>query len=474
MSDLEYIFHPKSIAIIGAKSQPLSATNYFFLNPLIDFGYGGNIYPVNPKASEISGLKAYPSILDIPGPVDHVTCGIRADLTPQLMRECVAKGVKVVHLYTSGFSETGREKGISLEKEIIKIARQGNIRVLGPNCLGIYCPTSKISFKSSFPKDGGNVGFLCQSGGNSIDIVELGNARGVRFNKVVSFGNASDINEAEILEHFTGDPEIKIIVGYMEGTRDGNRLIKALQKAAKIKPLIILKGGITEAGTQAVASHTGSLAGSNVVWESLFRQLGVTQVNDMDELIDLVLLFQHSMPPQGRKIGIIGSSGGSSVLLTDICEKENLTIPPFPDEVKSKLREILSEEADPGTTMRNPVDLASSTPNPTIFSPILKTIADYNGVDLILIYINVSFGWDNGTNVLATMQTESLIETTRELDKPVAVVVRHTGIPESSTFAFGIQESLLQAGIPVFPSFDRASRALDRFVGYYEAKQHRK
>jgi acyl-CoA synthetase (NDP forming) len=188
MPDLDYIFHPKSIAVVGAS--PHSGRTNAFLDSLIQFDYKGKIYPIHPKAGEVSGLKAYPSILDVPGPVDHVICLIRAALAPQLMRECVAKKVKLVQLFTAGFSESGEEQGIRLEKEIVEIALRGNVRVLGPNCLGIYNPSLGMSYQPCFPKESGCVGFLSQSGGSSVDLVMLGGARGVRFSKVVSFGNA--------------------------------------------------------------------------------------------------------------------------------------------------------------------------------------------------------------------------------------------------------------------------------------------
>ena len=158
MSDLEYIFHPESIAVVGAS--PHNSTAEMFLDPLIQFGYKGKIYPIHPKANEVSGLKAYPSIMDVPGPVDHVTCAIRASLTPQLMKDCVAKKVKLVQLFTAGFSESGEEEGIRLEKEISEIARRGNVRVLGPNCLGIYCPGIGIAYDPSFSMESGSVGFF--------------------------------------------------------------------------------------------------------------------------------------------------------------------------------------------------------------------------------------------------------------------------------------------------------------------------
>jgi len=458
MTDLEYIFHPKSIAVVGASPNPFSPASFMFLNPLIQFGYEGAIYPIHPKASEISGLKVYHSILDVPGPVDHVTCAIRADLTAQLMRECVAKGVKLIQLYTAGFSETGQEKGIRMEKEITEIARKGNVRVIGPNCLGMYCPESKITYAPFFPKESGSVGFLCQSGGNTGDIIELGNIRGVRFSKVVSFGNACDLNESDFIEHFTHDPKTKIIVSYIEGTKDGRRFAGALREATRVKPVIILKGGVTEEGNKMAASHTGSLAGNYVIWDSLFRQSRVIQAHDMDEVAELASLFQHLKPPKGRKIGLVGSGGGYSVLITDSCRKEQLIIHPLPEEVRKRLRMILPVEADPGTAVGNPVDVSYSGTNPDIFSATLQTVVNYDELDFVLIYINV----------ILVKQLDFLAEIKKNSDKPMAVVLGGTNSRETKDYAFSLQEKFAQVGLPVFQSFDRATRAINKFMRYYE------
>jgi acyl-CoA synthetase (NDP forming) len=462
MPDLEYIFHPKSIAIAGASRNPPNPVNFFYLNALTQFGYEGELYLIHPKASELSGLKVYPSIMDVPGPIDHVIGGIRASLTPQLMRECVAKGVKLVQLFTAGFSETGQEKGIRLEKEIAEIARRGNVRVLGPNCMGIYCPDSKVSYVASFPKESGSVGFLCQSGGNSYDLIHLGGARGVRFSKVVSYGNASDINEAELLEYFTHDSQTKVIIGYIEGTRDGRRLTNALQKATEAKPVIMLKGGVTEAGTRVAASHTGALAGSNATWSSLFHQLGVMQVYDFQEMVDSILLFLHLKPLTGRKAGLIGIGGGCSVLATDICTREGLTIVPFPLELREKLRAIMPVELDPGTSIRNPVDVSGLGWYPDIFSRALETVASYNGIDFVLTYVTVPIG--KGASVRLNGHINSLIETKKRADKPIATVLHRHDTPEAANLAFNLQNKCAQAGIPVFPSFDQAARAINRFI----------
>ncbi len=469
MSDLDYIFHPSSIAAVGVSGH--SDTTEMFLNPLIQFGYKGKIYPVNPKTGEVSGLKAYPSILDIPGPVDHVTCAIKAALTPQLIRECTAKGVKLVQIFTAGFSETGQEEGIRLEREIAEIARQGNVRVLGPNCMGIYYPKLGISYEPFFPKDGGHVGFISQSGGNSMMLVMLGAARGLRFSKVVSFGNGCDINEADLMEYFADDPETRVIIGYIEGTRDGRRFTEALQKAADAKPVILLKGGTTEVGSKAAASHTAALAGSNIIWESLFHQLGVPQVDDMDELIDLVLLSQHFHHVQGRKIGLVGLGGGNSVLVADSCAREELVVPPFPDELKRRLREILPAEVDPGTSVRNPVDLSASGWNPDVLSQSLEAVDGYDELDFILLYISLHVGTlDPLFKPRVIADIDALIKTKRNLTKPLVMALQDDHVPELVKFTFDIQERCRQADIPVFPSFNRAARAIRRFVRYHEGR----
>jgi acyl-CoA synthetase (NDP forming) len=469
MADLEYIFHPRSVAVVGAS--PHSTVTEMFLDPLIQFGYPGKIYPVHPRASEVSGLKAYPSLMDIPGPVDLVTCAIKAASTPELMRQCVAKGVRLVQMFTSGFSETGEERGILLEKEIVAIAREGNVRILGPNCMGIYYPRLGIAYEPFLPRESGAVAALAQSGGNSIMLVMAGAARGIRFSKVVSFGNACDINESDLLDYFAADAETRIIIGYIEGTRDGRRFIRALHEAAKVKPVIFLKGGTSEAGTRAVASHTGSLAGNKVVWESVFSQCGAVQAAEIDEVIDVALLFQHLQPPQGRKVGLVGLGGGNSVLVTDSCAREDLVVPLFPQELIAKLREILPADVDPGTSVRNPVDLSLSGWNPEVMVKTLEAVDRYPGVDIVLVYINLHAGVLHPTLREWTMgHMRAFAQARRALRKPVLLAIQDDRLPEVTRLSFEVQEVCHAAGIPVFPSFNRAARALNLWLRYYERR----
>ena len=471
MQNLEYIFHPRSIAVVGASNNPLSiATRLFFLSSLKKMGFKGEIYPIHPKENEVAGLKVYPSVLDVPGPVDHVICAIKAHFTPKMMQDCAQKGVKTVHLFTSGFSETGEEKGICLEREIVDIAHKGGVRVIGPNCMGLYCPSSGLSFDSSFPKEAGSVAFLSQSGGNSIELVQLGKTRGVHFSKVISYGNACDLNEADFMEYLADDPETKVITCYIEGVKEGGHFIQALSKATKSKPVIVLKGGLTEAGTGAVASHTGALAGSVQTWNTLFQQLGVVQAYDLEEIIDLVLLFQSINPPRGRRGAAVGVGGGFSVLASDNCEREGLIVPSFPPQLRKELRTIVPEELDPGTSVGNPVDLSGSGWNTDIFSRALTTIANFEGIDFLLIFSAVAFGLYKGTNIMVEQQVNTLIEVKKDIDKPIIMVERSSGDPAVAPFVHDVEQKCLAARIPVYPSTIRAARATSKFIQYYERK----
>ncbi len=212
-----------------------------FLMSFHHFGLKGHVYPVHPKESEVGGLKCYPSVKDIPGPVDYVFGVIPARFTPQFMEDCVVKVVKVVSFFTAGFSESGEAKGKKLEAEIVQIARRGGIRVIGPNCVGIYCPSAGLSFCADFSRKSGSLSLLCQSGGNTCYLVRAFTTRGVYINKAVSYGNACDINETDLLEYFTHDPETRIITAYIEGVKDGKRFLRVLREAAQAKPVIILK-----------------------------------------------------------------------------------------------------------------------------------------------------------------------------------------------------------------------------------------
>ena len=286
---LEFLFHPNSIALVGITTTKPWHWTRTFLEGLIEFEFDRPIYLVNPKGGVIKGHTVHTSLLDTPSSIDYVIALVNAQIAIRLLEECAEKGVRAVHFCTAGFSETGEVERIKLESELVEVARRKGMRIIGPNCMGIYCPESRLSFSPAFAKESGPVGFISQSGGNSICLVRQGALRGVRFSKVISYGNACDINENDLLEYLAHDVDTKIIALYIEGIKDGKRFRRALEEATKKKTVILLKGGITEGGARAVASHTAALAGSRATWDALCHQLGIICVASVEEMIDVLV-----------------------------------------------------------------------------------------------------------------------------------------------------------------------------------------
>ena len=353
-SNLEYVFSPRSMAVVGLSPDPHGTwLNQVYLQAPLDAGFNGPVYPVNLKGGYIGKLRVYASLRDVPGPVDYVISCVPARHTPALLEDCRAAGVKVVQLYTAGFSETGQGEGIELQNQLLEIARRGRLRLIGPNCMGVYCPSSGMSFSLDFPKEPGNIGLLCQSGGNAIYLIRSGTARGLRFSKAISYGNACDLNECDILEYLADDPETKVIAAYLEGTTDGRRFADVLAKAASAKPVVIYKGGYTEAGSRAAASHTGAMAGSQAVWDGVIRQAGAIRVNSIEEMADTLMALLRMKPPRGLNTCVVGVGGGASVLASDELEKAGLKLPPIPAPIQERMQQIIPPA---GGMLRNPID----------------------------------------------------------------------------------------------------------------------
>ncbi len=466
MQDLGYIFEPKSVAIVGATTNPDTVTNVTFLRQLLDFGYQGGIYPVNPHASEILGLKAYASIRDIPEPVDYVVSAIAAPRTPKLMQECVAARVRVVSMYTAGFSETG-EEGAKLEREVVTIARQGGVRVLGPNCLGIHCPKAGLSLVGSISRESGHVGLLSQSGGNGQNMI-LGLAdRRIYASKLVSFGNAADLNESDLLEYLGQDDDTRIIGIYIEGVKQPERFTRILRQVARAKPVIVLKGGKTPAGSGAVRLHTGALAGSSIVWDALCDQAGILQVHDLKELIDTIQAFVYLNPPRGRRVGIIGIGGGANVLATDACESAGLTVPEFPPEVRADLRRFTPAA---GTGLRNPVDtLGEVYVDSSVLSSTVSVVASWSGVDVLLVSFPMLLGVRLGVQFLRD-GIEAVAEAAKGAGKPVAIILQTADSAEGEIMAWDMQKQCLAAGVPAYWTFTQAAQSVNHLVSYQEKR----
>jgi acyl-CoA synthetase (NDP forming) len=468
MPDLDFIFNPRSVAIVGVSAVTDSLTNRNFLKPLLDCGYQGKVYPVNPRMAQIMGLKVYRSVLEIPEPVDLVVSGLPASLVPKLIRECVAARVKAVTCFSAGFSETGEAEGMSLERDVVEIARRGGVRLLGPNCMGVHNPAIGYTFEAGGSRRSGHVGFLSQSGGNTRELILAGGQRGIDFSKAVSYGNAADLDETDFLDYFSRDPETKVVAAYIEGIKRPQGFVRALKEAARNKPVVILKGGRTEAGTRAVMSHTSSLAGSGRVWDALCRQTGARQVAAMAELADAVLAFSYLKPPRGRRAAVVGIGGGASVQAADDCEKAGLVVPPFPTDLRRELRAFTTSA---GTGIANPVDTSPDVYwEPALYRETARLVSEYDGIDVVLVMFAAVQAAKRGVQELKR-QIEAVIDAGKAMSKPLAVVVFTAGMVEAEKIASEVQVQCLEAGFPVYPTMGRAARAVNHLISYYESQE---
>jgi acyl-CoA synthetase (NDP forming) len=469
---LHEILRPKSIAVAGASSDGRGAG---FVTPLQELGFKGKIYPVNPKyaGQEVLGLKAYATVRDIPDPVDFVISSIPATQVLPLLDDCAAKGVKLIHFFTARFSETGRPEAIALEKEVLRRAKAANIRIIGPNCMGVYYPDWGISFNGGMPKQSGPIGLASQSGSVTHEIVEMAMTKGMYFSKGISYGNAIDLNESDYLEYYTEDEDTKIILMYIEGVRDGKRFFNTLRQATLKKPVIIIKGGRGKAGTRATASHTASLAGAMDVWHSTVKQAGAVEVATLEELIDVASAFYYLPPIYGKHVGVAGGSGGSSVMAADLCEEAGLDVIPLPNEI----REELKAKGNPiWDWIGNPVDFSISMGDFNSSAEIAAMMSRHPNFDLLLMFVNPpnfrgprNRGMDMPNTAKEYMERAGVDEVT----KPLFVVVDDRGrsvnddTGDANKKLVEMRQALISRKIPVFNSISSAANTACKFADFH-------
>jgi acyl-CoA synthetase (NDP forming) len=438
-----------------------------FLLSLVEYGFPGAIYPVNRGGGEIMGLKVWPSLADIPGDIDYVISLVPAGGSADLISHAAAKGVKAIHFCTAGFSEVDLAGGAAREEELVRLARSKGIRIIGPNCMGIYCPRTGLSFQPQFPREHGPVAMVSQSGGNAIDMITLASQRGVRFSKVVSYGNGADLNESDFLEYFARDPETSVIVLYIEGVKDGRRFRQALDKASRAKAVILLKGGLTESGTRAAAGHTGALAGQPLLWEALSRQINAIPVFSMAEAVDLMAAFQHGFLPPGRRVGLLGTGGGASVLIADTFERHGLVLPPLPPALKARLLEF-SHLA--GNILENPIDYSQTAWESDKLARAVRLVGEWDDIDSLLCFPRP--GWQSpGSAALWAEILYTMLSAGKKADKPMAVLLEPGVTPAAAQQVFPLIEKSAQEGFTVFYSFADAARAIRRLVDW-GARRH--
>lgn len=375
---LEKMFYPESVAVIGA-SKEKGKVGRAVLDNLIN-GFEGHIYPINPKADEIEGLKCYKSVLDVPGEIDLAVIVIPAKLVPGSVRECGEKGIKNLVIISAGFKEVGPE-GARLENEVKAIAREYDIRVVGPNCLGIINTISKCnaSFAKKMPPKG-NISIITQSGALGTAILDWSEMTDVGYVNFISLGNKSDLNEIDFMQAWADDKETQVILAYLESITDGPRFLQVAREVSKKKPVVVVKSGRTSAGARAASSHTGSLAGSDAAYDAAFAQSGVIRANTIDEFFDLAGGFSAQPLPIGDRVAIVTNAGGPGILATDACVKYGLRLASLSSETIDRLKAALPAAAG----LYNPVDVLGDA-SAALYESALNIVLADPGVDGVIV-----------------------------------------------------------------------------------------
>lgn len=471
--DLEALFRPQSIAVVGASANERSR-GYEFVHALVESEFPGPIYPVNPRLDELLGLKAYPRLEAVPGPVDFVISAVPAAAVLELVDGARAKETRLIHFFTARFGETGRDDAADLERELKTRIKEAGIRVIGPNCMGLYYPKAKITFDAVFPRESGNVGFLSQSGSHAFRVITRGGDRGLRFSKVISYGNAMDLNEADLLVHFAEDPDTEVIAAYIEGVRDGRRFFDALRLAASRKPVVILKGGRTAAGRTAAASHTAAMASEQRIWQAAVRQAGALEAGSLNDLMDMVVALTLVGPAAGARVGVLGGAGGDSVETADICHEAGLDVAPLPQDLRETLREKLPDAWD---WVGNPVDGSILGWGRFEALEVTQLMAASSAYDLIMVNarsVEHMLNQEDGEKLFGSA-IDILKRLGKESGKATMVIMGEPEFRDERRWkaAIDARDGLAASGVAIFPDFGRAARAMGRYVRYTARRAER-
>ncbi len=449
---LEKIFNPASIAIVGASETPGKAAERR-TRSLLEGGYSGKVYLINPKRETLFGRKAYPSLDVVPGPVDLVMIVIPARFIPDVIDQCVAKQAKGAIIITAGLGETG-EEGKEIEARILEKAAKGNVQVIGPNCSGMFSRSASMNLLGVPPIQAGPVAIIAQSGNIIDSLTHYAKAQGIGFSKIISAGNAIGVKFYEYIEYLGDDPDTKVICMYMEGIKNGDKLVAAARRVTRKKPIIALKVGRSGAGARAAASHTGSLATDDKIVQAAFKQAGILRVTNVDVMFDLAECFSKLPLPKGNRVAIMSEGGGDNSVAADNAEAHGLEVPVLSPETQEKIRPFLLK----GMPAQNPIDYGGTAEeNPHVITECCKVCMESDEVDAI--YITGFFG---GFKEIIAPHVEALeIQTARDLagfvksyQKPL---IMHTSFAHEPFESLRILE---ENGVPVFGYSERAAFCL--------------
>ena len=466
LENLHRALHPRAIAVVGARR----VDDYSWLRNMSAFD--GPVYSVNIDENEIPGIEAlgianYQRLTDIPGPVDFVVVAVPRRAAPFVIQDAIDKGVAGAAMFTSGFAETAEDEGRELQQKITAMARDSDIALVGPNCMGLYHP--KVGIRNHIEQpvgEAGNIGFISQSGTHAINFSLYGASQGLKVSKAISFGNGVVLDSPDLLDYLSRDDETTMVGMYVEGSRDDQRLFDAIKRTAPRKPLFIWRGGQTAAGSRATAAHTGSPRQDGAVWASLCRQSGALEVNGLEEMVDAMKALQYLRPSGGQRLALVTLTGGPSVVSTDAFARQGLEIPTLTDASHDRFRAFFSIV---GGSYRNPVDMGMNQSSEN-FAEIMRILLEDPNIDAVVNDLPLTFLRRRMARRAA--YKEELFSTLSELreryGKPMLAVVGYSPFEKEEV---DFRRDLLEIGVPAFHNFERAACAYRQVSAFHRLRQ---
>ena len=464
-TDPAQFFSPRSIAIVGVPRQNYRLGGLSYLNKFKEYGFPGKLYPINPKATEILGLTVYPDLSSLPELPDLAIVCVTARQVPTILEECARIGLRHIHILSSGFKEIGTKEGDTLEQRVTAISNENGLLVIGPNCMGPYSPSGRLTPWGAIPGMSGPLGIISQSGGLAQRLTEYTSSLGIGVEKAVSMGNAAVLSTIDYLEFMAKDEKIRVIAMYLESVKDGTKLFHLAKEVSQKKPIILWKGGETEVGASTAASHTGGMAGEMKIWEAFCRQTGLVHVRSMDEWVDAIMAFSFLTTPTGKGVFLIGGGGGNSVANSDLCIREGLDVPALSEPTLEWLRR---RGPSAGSIFGNPLDMWRTFSDPVYLTELLNLAYKDPCVGMIVV--------DRLINRKAFHIPETLDPNPQLIDflkkkgcqKPTVITVDSGGGDlDLASKGTALRAEFCRAKIPAYPSLQRAAKALMHLHRYH-------
>lgn len=446
---------PRSVAVIGASRERDTIGGQIFHN-LLDAGFEGTAYPVNRKADVVQSVRAYSSVGEIPAPIDLAVIAVPAAAVIDVVRECAGLGVPAVVVISAGFAEVGAE-GAEIQHELLEVCRQGGVRLVGPNCLGVVNTAAGVRLNATFaPRmpDPGTVGFISQSGALGLAFIELSGDRNLGLSSFASVGNRADITANDLLEYWESDPGTDVALLYLESFSDPRRFSRVAPRVGRVKPIVVVKSGRSAAGARATSSHTGAmLAASDVTVDALFHQAGVIRTDSLAEMLDVASMLANQPLPEGRRVAVLGNAGGPGIMCADACEASGLELPSLPEEIQERLSGFLPPEASFG----NPVDMIA-TATAEQFREAISTLAAWDGIDaLVVIFVRPLL-------IKAEDVAEAVTRAVQELPREIPVQAVFMSTRDRAAM-------IRKGGVPTYLYPEHGAHALARVVHHAEWKR---